>query len=311
MFSFKEYLNELAWQKSASKLIFKGSYSSEPFGSMLIPISDRHFRDIVKQRATVFHVSGVGSARRFSKMEGKKSSVSGFFEMSNEYLSRGVQGGGGYVFEVDANILFAAEEDIMSRPDKSGRRWISVRNLINTNYKTKGIIKDIQALMIYIVKKHINKNVKTAYDAEFEWDLIKYALDDIKRDKRSEYGKLMRGIIKDYFDGVYKIYKKYEDGIRKVIISHLVNRKKRYEWDEILFNDYKIKKLHVIINFIERNEYEEMDDKSNILPQSVIDELISGDKFEYKIWFSDELNKFGDYVSRIGQKEIKKIMAGK
>ena len=44
--------------------------------------------------------------------------------MEAESIEDGVQSGGAIVAELEANVLFSGEEDVMSKPDKTGRRWI-------------------------------------------------------------------------------------------------------------------------------------------------------------------------------------------
>ena len=79
-----------------------------------------------ENRATVFHVTDTAGYKTLKGLQGQKKSISAFMEMQNKYFTRGIQTQGGVILELDANILSAWREDVMSSPDKSGRRWIQL-----------------------------------------------------------------------------------------------------------------------------------------------------------------------------------------
>ena len=46
--------------------------------------------------------------------------------MNADYIDSGIKTEGGLVAELDANILMSSKSDIMSMPDKTGRRWVEL-----------------------------------------------------------------------------------------------------------------------------------------------------------------------------------------
>ena len=130
MKSFKGYLKEdpPAWQQSASTKIF--DFSQIQF--MQIPLSSKTMEWIFKvqlPRATVFHTTNVNGFKNLKRLQNKRKSISAFFNMDASTMESGIQGGGGVVAELDANIILSSKGDVMSMPDKTGRRWVELMNI--------------------------------------------------------------------------------------------------------------------------------------------------------------------------------------
>ena len=129
MKSFKGYLKEdVAWQQSASTKIF--DFSQIQY--MQIPLSSSTMEWIFKvqlPRATVFHVTNIDGFKKLKKLQNKRKSISAFFNMDASTMESGIQGGGGVVAELDANIILSSKHDVMSMPDKTGRRWVELQNI--------------------------------------------------------------------------------------------------------------------------------------------------------------------------------------
>ena len=125
MLQFKEYLKETKWAGSLSDKLFDIGIG---LTGLWLPMSTPIFKRIGLDdfRTTVFHVTDVAGYEGIKKMQGQKKSISAFFDMQNKYMSRGIQTQGGVILELDANILSAWREDVMSSPDKTGRRWIQL-----------------------------------------------------------------------------------------------------------------------------------------------------------------------------------------
>ena len=126
MRTFKE---QMMWQQSLSTRLFDvASGSSIGFNAFWMPLSSSIMKRIWPKevRATVFHVTNELGYRSIKKMQGKKAGISAFFEMRPNYFGQGIQTSGGVVIELDANILGAFNQDVMSAPDTSGRRWVQL-----------------------------------------------------------------------------------------------------------------------------------------------------------------------------------------
>ena len=250
MKSFRYFIKEATdqkWQQSLSSLIFDTGKEENFYLDVPIPLSSSIFKRVWPDdiRATVFHVTDSDGLDKLVKLQGKKKSISAFTEMDSYYYSRGVQTAGGIIAEMDGNVLIAAPADIMSRPDNTGRRWTAFRSISGRekfgridNQTIASIAKDIEKLFKQLVttyypdklptynKKHINS----------QWQYI-----------GQHPSSNLREIIADYIDGMEKVIKKHSAKLRGVFTRHLDKRKaSRSPWDEIIVNDIKIKKVHIL-----------------------------------------------------------------
>ena len=130
MKSFKGYLREdaPAWQSSTSQKIF----DFQQIQYMQIPLTSSTMEWIFQvqlPRATVFHVTNCIGLGKLKRLQNKKKSISAFFNMDASTMEAGIQGGGGLVVELDANIIMSSKGDLMSMPDKTGRRWVELYNI--------------------------------------------------------------------------------------------------------------------------------------------------------------------------------------
>ena len=93
-----------------------------------IPISGPMLKRIFPEsfRATVFHATDLKGLHALIRMEGSKKSISAFFSMMGKYMGAGVATGGGIVAEMEADVLVSSRADIMSKVDKTGRRWVTL-----------------------------------------------------------------------------------------------------------------------------------------------------------------------------------------
>lgn len=258
MLQFKEYLDEeVRWAGSLSNKLFDVGISLH---GLWLPMSTPIFRRIGLDdfRTTVFHVTDSKGYEGIKGIQGQKKSISAFFEMQQRYFTRGIQTQGGVVLELDANILSAWREDVMSSPDKSGRRWIQlsyfggmyrVQDDIDAIMGGDGkknslfeLIKDL--LKKYIPGQHAHK--VTLYNAK-DKDLAKYWQNmALWLRKEPDYRKIMGNVVKDYIDGVEKIMKANVKKLESIFRSYLNRRSTDTSWDEIIVNMVQIQKVHAI-----------------------------------------------------------------
>ena len=198
----------IAWQQSLSTYIFD---VGSDIDAVKIPVHSAIIKRLWPEdvRATVFHVTDAGDFKNLVRLQGKKKSISAFTEMRGNYFSTGVQTGGGVVVELDANVLMAAGMDIMSAPDKSGRRWIEVRYLRGKFYEKdlNAIEKDIKQMLIGILADvqeagYIRRapqrgsNISNKKMA-IHWRNLGYQIKDD--------GRALKEVIGDYMDGMEKV----------------------------------------------------------------------------------------------------------
>ena len=98
-----------------------------------IPLSSAIFKRVWPKsiRSKAFHLTDRVGVQRLKKMQGKKKSVSAFYNMTDYMIQSGIRTEGGYVVELEGDVLAAAPDDISSQPDKTGRRWLTFSTLMN------------------------------------------------------------------------------------------------------------------------------------------------------------------------------------
>jgi len=246
MKTFKQHLKEFA-QYSPSELVFDVHTGNS--SSLKIPISAPMFKRIWPDtiRTTVFHVADrSGGLKSLARLEGGRKSISAFFSMMSRYMEGGVATSGGIVVEMDADVLISARDDIMSQVDTQGRRWVEMswfQNAIRTGPEFGKVEKDLNWLIKNLVIKHLSPilgktEVKNIGEFAIWGDIKRY----IKGD-----GKMLRLLIKEYFDGVEKLLKKHKKVMSSIFYSYAKSKRMTdNSWDEQIVNNIKVKKVHLI-----------------------------------------------------------------
>jgi len=304
MRTFKQYLKEkeVAWQQSASTKIF--DFSQIQY--MQIPLSSKTMEWIFKvqlPRATVFHVTSVDGFKKLKGLQNKRKSISAFFNMDASTMESGIQGGGGVVAELDANIIMASKGDVMSMPDKTGRRWVE---LINIDIK-KTMHKELEQLLIDIAIKH---DPKTKELIKIEPDIGLGAWWHLRTTLKDD-GKKLALVIADYIDGVNAILKKHKKDIQGAVHGYYVRRgtiavkhpsgrmvggdSEMSEWnayDEQVVDKIKIEKVHTFYSQSHADR-----PKKEIVPQL--------GKIPHKHW--NNARELSTYISQVAEAEIKSM----
>jgi len=300
MRSFKSYITEVAWTGSLSATLF--DLPRAGISDAKIPLSPSIFKRIFPKsiRSTVFHVTGFDGIAKLKKIQGKKKSISAFFNMSTEMISYGIQTEGGYVVELEGDVLVASQDDLATAPDKSGRRWITLSTIMNSpddyaagmggKTKLKGMEQDIKDMMIQIIMDH-GDDPKFMPDVQKSWIYLRQELEEDK--------KLLSIVIRDYIDGMEKIMKKYSKKLAPLFRNYLKKRTLKVDpdsgdtpdWDELVVNNITIKKVHVSEVYAE--DFEGDDDMA-----AWYKENLHG--LPYQIW--DEDSKLSNYIAKIVKK---------
>jgi len=308
MKTFKQYLKEgVAWELSASKMIF--DFQNVP--DMKIPFTSKTMEWIFKvqlPRATVFHVtSGIG-LEKLKKLQNKKKSISAFFNMTADYIDSGIKTEGGVVAELDANIIISSKSDIMSQPDKTGRRWVALYN-IDPQYKME---KEMTQMLMDLAIKHDPKNkeyLKTSPEIGIGvwWKLQTDFKDD---------GKKISLIIADYIDGVNVILNKHKKEIQGAVHGYYVRRGtiavkhasgrmvggdseigEWSAWDEQVVDKIKIEKVHTYNTARRAGDWV----KTDIIPNL--------GKIPHKHWKSTK--ELSTYISQVADAEVRILRRSK
>ena len=294
MITFKQFIKEAphykpAWTESLSTMLF--DLPREGLKDAKIPLSPAIFKRVWPKsiRSKAFHLTDLIGVQRLKKMQGKKKSISAFYNMTDYMIQSGIRTEGGYVVELEGDVLAAAPDDISSQPDKTGRRWLTFSTLMNKSTasdpgldgasKLKKMEKDLQDLLVEI----LGKNGKGPYRAG-DTNVIAKAWSYLGK---SVGGKEKSIIIKDYIDGMEKIMKKYSRPLKSVFTDYTKKRTLDPDpdsgdtamWDELVVNNFKIQMIHVSPEF--SPDFEEDDDI---------------DGFPFKMY--DDTGDMVDYINR-------------
>ena len=294
MITFKQFIKEgphykPAWTESLSTMLF--DLPREGLKDAKIPLSPAIFKRVWPKsiRSKAFHLTDLIGVQRLKKMQGKKKSISAFYNMTDYMIQSGIRTEGGYVVELEGDVLAAAPDDISSQPDKTGRRWLTFSTLMNKSTasdpglggasKLKKMEKDLQDLLVEI----LGKNGKGPYRAG-DTNVIAKAWSYLGK---SVGGKEKSIIIKDYIDGMEKIMKKYSRPLKSVFTDYTKKRTLDPDpdsgdtamWDELVVNNFKIQMIHVSPEF--SPDFEEDDDI---------------DGFPFKMY--DDTGDMVDYINR-------------
>jgi len=262
---FKQYLAEIgvdpfkivgkpAWTESLSTMLF--DLPRAGIKDIKIPLSPAIMRRIWPKpvRTTVFHLTDFDGLGKLKKMQGGKRSISAFFNIDPIVIESGIKSEGGFIAEMDADVLVASQDDISSQPDKTGRRWVTLSSLMNKptdpdpglggGAKLKRMENDINEMLIEIIMQY-------ADDPKFMPNTNKSWIALGKEYKSDGKGKSL--IIKDYLDGMEKVMKKHSKILGTLLTDYTKKRIQEPDpdsgdkpmWDELVVNNFKIKKIHL------------------------------------------------------------------
>jgi len=306
MKSFKGYLKEdaPAWQSSTSQKIFDFGQISY----MQIPLTSSTMEWIFQvqlPRATVFHVTNGIGLDKLKRLQNKKKSISAFFNMDASTMDAGIQGGGGLVVELDANIIMSSKGDLMSMPDKTGRRWVELYNID----PKENMHVELEKMLIDLAIKHDPKNKEYLETVPEIGIGVWYKLQsDFKDD-----GKKISLIIADYIDGVNAILKKHKKDIQGAVHGYYVRRgavavkhpsgrmvggdsaiKEWNVYDEQIVDKIKILKVHTFNTTTRETDW---------IAKSVIPKL---GKIPHTHWVNGAKD-LSTYVSQVAEAEVRSI----
>ena len=286
MKSFKGYLTEApAWTESLSTMLF--DLPRAGIVDLVIPLSPSIFSRVwpEKIRSTAFHLTDLDGIRKLKGMQGGKRSISAFYNMMHTEFSYGIKTEGGYVVELEADVLVAFPDDFGSQPDKTGRRWMTLDTI--QEYGKVNIFSDMEKLLIDIIVKW-DEDPSSADDykptqSELNFDWIRLGKTLSRKDKSL--------VIKDYMDGVEKVIKKNSKSLHSAFTNYVKDRNLKPDpdsgdralWDELVVNNFTIKKIHVASEYGE--DFQDDDD-------------IEG--FPHEVWPDD--GDLGDYIARTVQR---------
>ena len=295
MKSFKGYLKETfqdwksgsapAWTESLSTMLF--DLPRAGFKDIHIPLSPSIMSRIWPKsvRSKAFHLTDFDGVKKLKGMQKGKRSISAFYNMDDYMITSGIKTEGGYVVELEGDVLAASPDDISSQPDKSGRRWITVSSLLNSPFdpdpglggkaKLRGIEEDIKTLLEEILEKNgEDVGMLGLTDVGMKWSGL----------GMKTGGKALSLIIKDYIDGMEAIMKKHSRILKTLLTAYTKKRIQEPDpdsgdkpmWDELVVNNFKISVVHVSPEF--SPDFEDVDNIDGF-PFQLYDDV--GDMIDY------------------------------
>jgi len=228
--------------------------------NMWLPLSGSIFKRALPKevRATVYHVTRMSNFDQLYAIQNSRRSISTFANMDRGPIAGGVQGGSGLVVEVDGNVLAASREDLFTIPEKSGRRMMAF-NWFRGPWGSDDVVKmakGLERLLKTLVNKYgksfDGKTPKGKGDWE-KWEYMRGAYVKAKSKGDRSAGRVMQKIVKDYMDGVEKVFKQNAKQVQATLTNYVKRRKTDDNWDEIVVDDFNIKKVWIIIDSDELN----------------------------------------------------------
>ena len=258
----------VAWTQSLSTMLF--DLPRAGFKDLKIPLSSPIFKRIWPKtiRSKVFHVTDFDGVHKLKRLQGGKKSISAFYNMDDYIIQSGIKTHGGYVVELEGDVLAAAPDDISSQPDKTGRRWLTFSTIMNSSTasdpglggksKLRRLESDLGRLLVKILKKNGEDVDEGSQDniIGLQWSGL----------GKKHGGKTKSVIIKDYIDGMEKIMKKHSKPLGALLTDYTKKRTldpdedsgEKAMWDELVVNNFKIQKIHVGPEFAP--DFEDEDD---------------------------------------------------
>jgi hypothetical protein len=271
METFQTYLKEEAvWTKSASEHIFHDD--------LHIPLTPKMLKRALNTklpRVRVFHVTNTKYFDDVVKLQGKKKSISALTRAHQDIVTGGINVSGGMVFELEADVMVSAPNDIMSRPDKTGRRWLQWEYLNPAPYEDQtkmeiekyGLSLKRDLIMKYVpgmgkipltkVHHYWRKLDPRNETSPLFQNLIKNqgrkksaavkrlgVRKGVTRNTSKEINAILRDMVKDYIDAMEKMIAKYSKEFAIMMFAHSQNAMKEVDgWDELVVNNYRIKQV--------------------------------------------------------------------
>src|SRR5210317_1845368 len=250
----KEDDKEPKFQSVHTKSTFNSTFGG--WYTKWVPLSTKKIQSIIgKEKVSVFHVGNAEYERdvtQVARIVGKKGTLSTFTSVDKgEKLAKGkgIQSGGGIIYQIEGTLLVASTRDMQSHPDITGRRWIDPYWLAGDTIGRK-MRKEIQS---GTEKLKIDENswdkIQDKVDAEVRKETgygdTQYDHQAHKKNVKKALGPYKRKWIKKYIDMCYKIIDKYKKQIKKHILSQK-DEKSEHGWNEILVNQIKVKDIFLL-----------------------------------------------------------------
>jgi hypothetical protein len=221
-----ELLKELKWQASTLEMCMND----------MVPLSLPIIKQMVEtKRATAFHVTDVDNLPKLVSMEGKSKSISSFNKVTTNtdigpVTGAGMWTKGGILVLLSGIVLAESVQDLWTKPDESGRRWVEPKNAFYKEFSEEHQIIDFAPKLKPLKEK---------------WEKFTSSYNQIHKNQPDLTNDEKLYFIKTYIDTAYKLMLKNKKSFQdKYINSNYLSS--RSNWNEIVLSKIKIEKIGVI-----------------------------------------------------------------
>ena len=198
---------------------------------------------IGKQKVSSFHVSDLARYKGLKKVVGKKKSISTFSHVgkgSGLDQAKGIQTMGGLAFHIEGFLLGRSWDDIMSAPDKTGRRWVNIEKVVgeDSEYAFRGELEK-KKLTRRDYNERLEKATKHLQDDERSYI-------EVQKDVKKITNQVDNKFIKDWMDVQNKFLMKNKKAVFDNMTKGGLKDSYFKSWNEILVYDVKIKSAFVL-----------------------------------------------------------------
>jgi len=231
---------------------------------------------IGKQKVSSFHVSDLARYKGLKKVIGKKKSISTFSHVgkgSGLDQARGIQTMGGLAFHIEGFLLGRSWDDIMSAPDKTGRRWVDIEKVVgeDSDYAFRGELEKKK-----VTREDYNERLEKA-TKHLQDDERPYI--EVQKDVKKITNQVDNKFIKDWMDVQNKFLMKNKKAVFDNMTKGGLKDSYFKSWNEILVYDVKIKSAFVLSR-VEKL----MSDNDKKELKSFAGEITYGSPANYRKW---------------------------
>ena len=243
---------------------------------------------IGKQKVSSFHVSDLARYKQLKKVIGKKKSISTFSHVgkgSGLDQAKGIQTMGGLAFHIEGFLLGRSWDDIMSAPDKTGRRWVNIEKVVgeDSEYAFRGELEKKK-----LTRRDYNKRLEKA-TKHLQNDERSYI--EVQKDVKKIRNQVDNKFIKDWMDVQNKFLMKNKKAVFDNMTKGGLKDSYFKSWNEILVYDVKIKSVFVLSR-VEKN----MSDNAKKELKSFAGDVKYGNPSEFRKWMT---SKGGRIIERV------------
>jgi hypothetical protein len=220
-----QILKELKWQASTLEMCMND----------MVPLSLPIIKQMVEtKRATAFHITDVDNLPKLVSMEGKSKSISAFNKTADMDIGpitgAGMWTKGGILVLLSGIVLAESVQDLWTKPDESGRRWVEPKNAFYKEFSEENKIIDFAPQLKPLKEK---------------WEKFTSSYNQIHKNQPDLTNDEKLYFIKTYIDTAYKLMLKNKKSFQdKYINSTYLSS--RANWNEIVLNKIKVELIAVI-----------------------------------------------------------------